>query len=643
MKPIKFILLFYLSFSVALDLKSQISTGEEPISLSHSIDITTLPVLVYTNEIDDYTAFNTYDCDTCGAQRCGINIPVSVDVMTESSVAYDDAELEIRMLRISIPNARSIGTYFSNYDLPAGYKFFAYNADYTQVVGSIEGNDRPEGETKFAIQAISGNEIILELVKIKALADETPELKIDAFALFAYDLAKQETFFTNSVTSEPGCYKDVFCGPSPEGRERGVAHWVFYDTQAHSYFVCSGSLLSQKVLWDDLKPYFYTANHCGKDADLSTIVFYFNYQAPVCSNTAPTNPHLSSYTMVGAWKKAQKGTSDMYLMQLYQIPPAHYNVRYLGWHKDPSLGMSDAVESIHHPKGYRKKYSSGKIAGLISPFKYGVDYDLNSSSSIADKGSSGCPLFIAGTSYVVANLSWGAADCDHQSSNDHYSRLKKHWDDPGGSGERLKDWLNPGNIGGDTEDPRDPCYYNQFLNAGNYYPASEYQPSNRVVIQAQNVLTNYLSPVTIKTGSEYAFTSNNVVEMLPGFSAEPGAVFSAYVASCTFYAPSHRMASAHGAADESAAADLPGNSFSLFPNPVHHEARFEILSDTQGIGTLRILDNTGRQVKELFSNKVMFEGINSFVFNDLNLVNGVYFCEYVSEHFTKTIKMAVIN
>jgi hypothetical protein len=69
--------------------------------------------------------------------------------------------------------------------------------------------------------------------------------------------------------------------------------------------------------------------------------------------------------------------------------------------------------------------------------------------------------------------------------------------------------------------------------------------------------------------------------------------------------------------------DQPASSFSLYPNPVDNYITLNLYSDKAGMGLLRLLDNSGRQV--LTKSISVSGGNNSIVVDQLGyLPRGVY-------------------
>lgn len=564
MKKTNYIIGMFFACFLANKTSAQISTGELPTSLtySNSLDYSAINNLRYNDYVDYERIDSIIKNDPDSALICGQPVDVDLDFMNLANTLYEDEQIKILTLKLSIESAKSIGVYFSDFSVPNGFKLFAYNNDFTDIIGSIENNVQTGHD--FAIRPIAGNSVILELV-CPQTSSLTPSLLIDKMGLFYFNI--NEELFGKNLASGTGCMPDVHCHDNilTRGRERGVIKWIFFDTKKDAFFSCTASLLNQNATWNDVKPLVYTANHCGKNAELSTAIFFFNFQKPLCSSH-PSNIEFKDHSMTGAVFKAKKALSDMFLMELNQHPPVHFNARYLGWHRDPDDDNNTPVEGIHHPLGTRKRYSDGELK-IGSTLFHKVEWFANSTSGPTEKGSSGSPLFSKNTDHVIGDLSHGLSNCDNTNGGDSYGKVKSQWDDVGGANNRLKDWLDPVGSNPFSVAGRDPCFNNLIIPATSFKPALQYQPWNRVVIQAGNTLSTS-GNVTIENLSEYAFTAGVEVSLTNGFSAPIGAIFSAYINICTGTAVGHRLiAIGEDENEEGAIEDTIEDVILVFPNP----------------------------------------------------------------------------
>jgi hypothetical protein len=117
-----------------------------------------------------------------------------------------------------------------------------------------------------------------------------------------------------------------------------------------------------------LRPFAYTAEHCGGSADLTTAIFNFHFQKSICNVTSsPPN-----YSLVGATFRSKKSLSDMFLMELDNVPPPEFNIYYLGWDRNDRNDLPDEIRGIHHAEGGKKAVSVGTFNANTNPYFWRV-------------------------------------------------------------------------------------------------------------------------------------------------------------------------------------------------------------------------------------------------------------------------------
>mgnify|MGYP000387571585 CR=1 FL=1 len=255
------------------------------------------------------------------AYDVGVAELVNINFVTESSKFTNGDGTKIYRLKIEVQNILGLGVDFSTFYLPTGAKLFAYNEDKSILLGAFTSNNN-QADNKFSIQPISGTKLILEYNQPSEINDN-PQIVINRISKIYRPL------FGNNQTAQQkssDCYENVHCVSGIEV-ERSVMKWLFYDYKDESYYVCSCALVNQDVSANNVKPYVLTANHCGKNADLSTAVFYFNYQNSTCTSN---NANQYNYTLTGGTKRAKRAVFDMFLLELYSFPPPDYNVHLAG-------------------------------------------------------------------------------------------------------------------------------------------------------------------------------------------------------------------------------------------------------------------------------------------------------------------------
>lgn len=578
------------------------------------------------------------------AYDVGVAELVNINFVTQSSKFTTTDGVKIYRLLIEVENTLGLGVEFSDFYLPTGSKLYAYNEDKTIVLGAYTSNNN-QADSKFSIQPISGTKLILEYNEPSGINDN-PQIIISRISKIYRPL------FGDSQTAQQkssDCYENVHCVSGIEV-ERSVMKWLFYDDKDESYYVCSCALVNQDVSANDIKPYVLTANHCGKNADLSTAVFYFNYQNSTCTNN---NASEYNYTLTGGTKRAKRAVFDMFLLELNSFPPPDYNVHLAGWDRSNRGDLSDNVMGIHHPEGIEKKISQGTFKANTNPNFWRVEWDRNDAPTAG--GSSGSPLFEDDNDRIVGWLSYGTSDCDKIDGIDRYGKFRDAWSSIYGSDQRLKDWLDPNDNDPNELDGRDPCFTNLLIQNRTFYSAQQrYQPENKVTIQAGNTIETS-GNVVIKSGSEYKFTAGQQIVLKPGFHAEAGSNFTATIEPCELIAK--RMMSENEIITDSLIEEktnvykLKTESLDLkvqtsvfaFPNPSKDFTTIEYSLANEDFVTIEIYDINGVLLTALMTNKQHKEGIYQVDFDTSNLSSGQYNCVLKTSSTLKNCRIIKTN
>jgi hypothetical protein len=145
------------------------------------------------------------------------------------------------------------------------------------------------------------------------------------------------------------------------------------------------------------------------------------------------------------------------LMEMDERPASSFNVHYSGW--DRSGVVANASVGIHHPNGDEKAISFNDdplltVDNCIGPgtnTHWEVDdWDVGTT----EVGSSGSGVWDAQTKRLVGFLSGGASSCSLAEA-DCYGKFSVAWDGPSAA-QRLRDHLDPQNVGVVAVDGKDP-------------------------------------------------------------------------------------------------------------------------------------------------------------------------------------------
>ena len=359
--------------------------------------------------------------------------------------------------------AEALSFEFDNFYLPVGATMRAFNTGKWHFSKLFTNQDnRPDNG--FFLPMVFGDEIIIEIV--------------EPSSAFGQTIANLENVFYNY--REIGNY-------TPEGdfwqdEKGGVAR--IYAVDGGSAGLCTGSLVNNTA--QDCKPYFLTALHCGDGtsaADMNNWVFYFEYEAPGCTNPAGTGSLLDNYVQ-SCFRIADSNDgggssgSDFLLVQLGNAGNEavtintlkSYNAYWSGW--DVNNTTSGEGVGIHHPSGDIKKistYTSNLVStswGGTPGTHWRVVWSATANGQgVTEGGSSGSPIFrYTGSgsnedSKIIGTLTGGSSFCTQTGNPDQYGKMSYHWNSNGGNNnEQLEPWLDPINSGVSIMNgSADPC------------------------------------------------------------------------------------------------------------------------------------------------------------------------------------------
>ena len=340
-----------------------------------------------------------------GPYRFGFNhhVNIMMDAGTWTDLPNGD---RIWRLALECPEAFSIGLVFSEFVVPHGGLVFLYNNAGEQRGAYMAGSG---GGTVLATDHLSGERITIEYFEPAAVLGEG-SLAIGRVTHAYRDVLKLQ----RDLGDSGACNINVICPQGDEWRDQIRA--VALIDAGGGY--CTGTLLNNCA--NDTTPYFLTADHC-LGTDVSTWVFRFNWDSPVCD---PTENGPMNMTVSGASLLVNSGGTDVALLELSSRPPDDYNVFYSGW--DKSATPADSVTGIHHPAGDIKKISRSfnpVVAGQMpSAETWNV---LVWDEGTTEPGSSGSGLWNQ-DGRLVGQLFGGQAACGN-SIDDHYGRFDISW------------------------------------------------------------------------------------------------------------------------------------------------------------------------------------------------------------------------
>lgn len=254
------------------------------------------------------------------------------------------------------------------------------------------------------------------------------------------------------------CHINIACEDgdySGTDQSRAVAKYLFRYKTINNVNWCSGTLVNNTR--EDHTPYFLTAHHCVKDADVTSIATYWFFRSAVCA--ANTNvPTTTKEVTGGAALLYSSEKNDTSLLRLNNPPPR--GVLFSGLYTGP-LNLGDTIRGVHHPRGDLQKFSLGTYTQYANASRQG---DITTVSTLdeqhkadsrffgvqwtrgsTEKGSSGHGLLARrdNRDYLVGVFTGGEADCTKPNGLEAYGRLSHAWDNADAQGKTLKEFLAP--------------------------------------------------------------------------------------------------------------------------------------------------------------------------------------------------------
>jgi len=449
--------LIILAVFAAIVAQAQISEGGLPPSLqpeNKSFLAGKMPGMLELPVLDVANALSE---DTKAPGQNRFAAPIQTDISLQNAGIWQTLPNGDRVWLCALRSsgAKGLSLIFDEFRLPPGAKFFAYSSTQ-QVLGAYTAQSSlPSG--KFLIGVLKGETAYLELYEPAAVQGQS---KISSKRIdIAYD--KNAMNGAEDFNEALACNVNINCaaGANWQVQKKGIARILMVFSNGQGW--CTGSLVANTS--NTFEPYFLTAHHCqliGNNPDFGLWRFDFDYESTVCANPA-IEPVPRS--VLGSQRISYRSETDFMLLKINPIPPS-YEIYFNGWNRDGSLTtIAPSSTYIHHPQGDIKKISVDNDALTIHPnvLDWGPGFGTSPVNThwkslpdlgIFQPGSSGGPIFDS-NKRIVGQLHGGAWNqfnpCVIFSA--FFGRFNISWNQGATSDTRLKEWLDPGNTGANTQ------------------------------------------------------------------------------------------------------------------------------------------------------------------------------------------------
>lgn len=387
--------------------------------------------------------------------------PLTVDLGLKNAGIWENGPEGASVWRMKVESKTALGLMllFDDFFLPPGAELKVYHAD-GELMSTYNGLDNQENG-KFLIGLVRGENAHLEYTEPAAFKGQgrLHLFRVDHayhqenLEAANFDVAGKLAVELGFGSSAP-CNININCedGAGYSAEKRAICRIVVIVKEGTG--VCTGNLMNNTK--QDGRPLLLTAFHCqdGYTPLYDLWRFDFNYESKACAN--PTK-EPQWQTILGAKLLAGRQMSDFLLLELSNNIPQSFKAYFLGWDRQREAPSSGAL--IHHPQGDVKKISLGSGPLLINPTTIQWNNTVTTPANFHLRMDIGKGAFKVGSSgsallneqkRVVGQLHGGRDTCDKPLG--YFGRLFISWDGTEQANGRLKDWLDPSNVGADTLD-----------------------------------------------------------------------------------------------------------------------------------------------------------------------------------------------
>lgn len=373
-----------------------------------------------------------------GVYDYGSIIPVTLNVssgnFTSTSVG------KVWTLRISVPNALSIGVTFNQFNLSPSAEMYIYNDAKTILNKSIKKEHFINSDT-IPINSINGNAIVIYIIEPNNFGNFQSTFLINELVGGYQEISDVGDTGNGSLQRATiNCIPHMQCYPWHLMSARAVARISTRLSPTRVGF-CTGTLINNEQ--NNGRAFLLTAFHCVDrnengvfDADELALLrnstsFQFQFWRTQCNGNV-NNPFVQ---FNGAIVRASNQASDMVLLELINQPGIGDAVNYAGWSRQTGASSNSQSYIRHHPSGEDMRHTQTRF---VRNYFLNSDYwQAGYSSGVVAPGSSGSALFNE-YSQIIGQLKAGWSSCNYTDFSDRYGKFHKSWEFG-----NLQPWLSP--------------------------------------------------------------------------------------------------------------------------------------------------------------------------------------------------------
>lgn len=383
--------------------------------------------------------------------------PINGDTTTEGNGVYDFGSIvpvtfsvsngnitttsagKVWTLRISVPNALSIGLTFSQFNLSSSAEMFIYNDGKTVLNKRIKKEHFTNSDT-VSISSINGNAVIVYILEPNNFGNFQSMVSINQIVGGYQEISDVGDIGSGALQQATiNCIPHIQCYSWRMMSARAIAR-IEIPRDNNRVGLCTGTLINNEQ--NNGRAYLLTAFHCV-DANSNNILdaneiqalrqarFQFQFWRTQCNG----NINNDGIQFNGAILRTQNRGSDMVLLELINQPGIGDGVNYAGWSRQTGASSNSQSFIIHHPRGEDMRHTQTRfVRNYILNSNY---WQAGYSSGVVDRGSSGSALFNE-QSQIIGQLKAGWSSCNYTDFSDRYGKFSRSWDNG-----NLQPWLSP--------------------------------------------------------------------------------------------------------------------------------------------------------------------------------------------------------